>query len=98
MRRIVSFVDPGYDDMTMNNDIAVAQLDFPVTFSREGIKIFFVCSGFANYQDTVYTNFLHAKHVGSCREEQIFRKTSNSINMPTLLRHPPRSDVPQSLN
>ena len=50
MRRIVNFVDPGYEDMTMNNDIAIAQLDFPVTFSREVLR-------FANYQDTVYTNF-----------------------------------------
>ena len=35
MRRIVSFVDPGYDAMSYDNDIAIAQLDFPVTFSRE---------------------------------------------------------------
>ena len=36
MRRIVSFVDPGYEDI--DNDIAIAQLDFPVTFSSEVLR------------------------------------------------------------
>ena len=60
MRRIVSFVDPGYDDMTMNNDIAIAQLDFPVKFSREVLRYssFVVDSLIIGTQFTPISNML----------------------------------------